>query len=246
MDGRQVKDVEAHPRQVGKPLLGGLEGARAPVATGRSREHLVPGAEAGQRRVDEDLQLTRVAGRRRAVRVAADQRLQLGRQGRLDGAGAGSRPAGPELAGRGAERGGIGATGAGGSGLDQAGSDLQVHRHVLARLDPLGEVADPAPEVIDPGLQREAVRAQGGGLELALPAVVGQGRHRRLGPFALAHAAVQKKGGEDVVTVGEAVRLDPHPLAQRSLRGIAAGLDLGGDSLDYDAAVLSGSGCQRR
>jgi len=59
VDRRQVDDVEAHLGDAGQVLGGGCEGAVHRVAlgvpaTGRSRKHLVPRAEASQRPVHPD------------------------------------------------------------------------------------------------------------------------------------------------------------------------------------------------
>src|SRR5438552_18980347 len=72
--------------------------------------------------------------------------------------------------------------GAGGRLLDHPGSDLELDRHVLAGLDPFGELAAPGLEVVDPTLDREQVAAQLGDRELGLPAIVDERGHRDLDP----------------------------------------------------------------
>ncbi len=62
VDGRQVDDVEAHLRDARQGLRRGGERAMHGVAlavgaSGRSREHLVPGAESGQATVHPDAEL---------------------------------------------------------------------------------------------------------------------------------------------------------------------------------------------
>ena len=64
MNGRHVQHVEAHAGDVRDARLGLAErGAARWVGALRAREDLVPGREAGFEAIDDELQLTPVAGR---------------------------------------------------------------------------------------------------------------------------------------------------------------------------------------
>src|SRR6185369_13493823 len=56
MDGRQVQDIEAHFRDVRKPLDDVAERAVRPVAARRARKHLIPAREPHLDGVDYDFQ----------------------------------------------------------------------------------------------------------------------------------------------------------------------------------------------
>src|SRR5690606_32433366 len=84
VDRRQVEHVEAHRRDVGEARLAVLQRAVAALLEGaRSREHLVPGAEARALAVDVYLELAGMAGGVPAVGMGRHQRGQLVGQRRL-------------------------------------------------------------------------------------------------------------------------------------------------------------------
>src|SRR6202162_5938765 len=60
VDGRQVKDVETHARDVGQALFDVAERAVATGLPGRSREQLIPGAEPSALGIHEQRELARV------------------------------------------------------------------------------------------------------------------------------------------------------------------------------------------
>src|SRR5260370_311468 len=64
----------------------------------------------------------------------------------------------------------------------QAGPHPQVEPDLLAGLDPLGQVAAPGPEVVDPGGHAVEPAAERRGAELAAPAVIAKRLHRPLAP----------------------------------------------------------------
>jgi hypothetical protein len=128
----------------------------------------------------------------------------------------------------------VGAGGAACRALDQRRPDEQVHRHVLAGVHALAQVARPALEAVHPGLQGVAIAADLGHAEGAAPAVVDQRRHRHLGPVGVCLAPVEEHRRQRVVAVGEDVSLDHHRLAHRPLDREPAGVYLRLHALDND------------
>src|SRR6267378_3918110 len=82
--------------------------------------------------------------------------------------------------------------------LDHPGCHFQLERDVLARLDTLRELAAPGLESVDPALDRELVAAEPAHGELAAPAVVDDGQHRRLGPARVRLVPVKENARERV------------------------------------------------
>ena len=90
--------------------------------------------------------------------------------------------------------------------------------------------------MIDPAADGEAIRAEVGDDERAAPPVVGQRLHPDLLPGPLLLAPETQRRGHGLVAVGEDVRLNHDPLADRSLGREASAVDLGTDPLDDDAS----------
>ena len=216
VDGGQVQHVEAHRGDGGDPRHHVAQGAVAGrVGGGRAREELVPGAVAGPLPVHVHPQLTAQGGGVAAIRVADRQRPQLLVEGepgpRLEGLAPG------QALGGGEERGRRVAPGTGRGALQQPGADLQVDRLHGAGRHLLRQAVAPAREVVHPGLDGIAVGLERGDVEGGAPPVVPQGRHRHLGPAGVARGAVAEHGRQHVVPLGEDVRLDHQPLADRPL-----------------------------
>ena len=230
VDGRQVQDVEAHPGDVGEPLLDIAEGAVRARLAGRAREQLVPGAEARPLEIDQHLELARVAARQAAIGVALHERLELFALRRRH-----RSPLFPECLGQRGQLRGVVARGAPGRGLHQARADLKVELHVLRRFDALGELPVPRPERVDPALDRVDVPPDLGRGEASAPAVVDQRCHRRLGPLLRRLVPVPQHRRQRVVAVGEHVGLDHDDFAHRALGRKPARVDLGRDRFDGDA-----------
>ena len=75
---RKVENVEAHAGHVVQPLGAILQGSGAPGLRGAgTREHFVPGAEAGPLAIDDDRQFPAVGGGAAAVGVPDHQGFQL-------------------------------------------------------------------------------------------------------------------------------------------------------------------------
>ena len=111
-------------------------------------------------------------------------------------------------------------------------ADLEVHRDVLARVEPLDEVRAPGDPVVGPGRDRVLVAAHLVDDERGAPAVVAERLHRDLDPRA-AGGAMAERGEDDVVSVGERVGLDDDPVAGHALDREAAAVDERRDPLDH-------------
>src|SRR6185369_10825483 len=121
-------------------------------------------------------------------------------------------------------------------GADQLQADRQLHIEIaLLRLHPLAQVAVPGEKVIDPAFDGEEVEAELLDRDLALPAVVDQGAHRHFAPLPFRLMAMQRDRADQVVAVGEDVRLDEDVLSLDPLRRKAAIVDLRRYAFDDDA-----------
>jgi hypothetical protein len=237
MDRRQVDDVKAHLLDVRQALRGRLEGA---VLTGtgcsRTREHLIPGAEAGLLAVHPDA-LTDVVDRLRVARSMLEHQFL---QRRLEG-DVGAHASGPLLFEgiRALEEAvGVRLRSAHGRFADDGGALQKLHRDVLTTLIPLLEVAPPRAELVDPGFDLVDVGLHLGDGELASPAVVAQEAHRHLLPGALGFEAIEEMTGELVMAVGEGIRLDHDGVADGAFDGEPAAIHLRLHVLDSDAATI--------
>src|SRR5438445_600311 len=161
--------------------------------------------------------------------MAVHQLRQVGAKGGCCGC-----PSLPQLSGVSEQLGGVGPACPRRRGIDHLRCDLELQRHVLAGLDPLGELPAPGFKGIDPGLDGEHVAAELRNRELAPPAVVDERDHRRLGPGGSGVVAVADDARQRVMAVGEDVGLDGYLLAQRPLGREPAGVDLGRHRFDGD------------
>src|SRR5437879_9607528 len=165
MDGWEVKDVEAHARDVGQPVLDITESAVLALLARRAREHLVPRAVSGADRLDDDLGLAPIRDRGAAVRVPFHQlgKVRAERGGRRCLALSQLARIGEQLRRMGFWR-------PRRRGLDYTRGHLQLLGDILARLDALGELAAPGLETVDPGLDGEPMATELGDRELGAPA----------------------------------------------------------------------------
>ncbi len=230
VDGGQVEHVEAH---AGAPLDLAVHVAERAVAAAaeRAREQLVPGREPGQRAIHPDGHGKVGVGGVRA-RVVGRHQLRQGGVERRRGGGLGvvRREAvaplpKPRRRGR---------RGACRRGVDQLRAGGELDPHVLAGLDPAGELVAPGGEAIDPAPHRVGVAAEHVDGERRREAVVSDRLHAHLVEAALALAAVADDRGDDVVAVGEDVGGDVDAVAGDPLHAEAAGVDARAQVLDHD------------
>ena len=234
VDRRQVEDVEAELGDVVEPLLDVLEGAVGALGAGRAREQLVPGREARPDAVDPQREL--LGGRlEAAVGVPAHQRGQP-----LVPGGVERRDRVVVDPGRpGLERAGVRAAGLAGSGVDDLGADLGVHRQVLPGVGALHEVPAPGAEAVDPARHGEAVGADALDREAAAPAIVAERLEVDLLPLGLGIglAPVARDHRDRVVSVAEDVGLDDDLVADGLLGRKAAAVNRRLHALHDDAAA---------
>ena len=188
MNGRQVHDVEPEigdPRQLRARFGEGAASTR--IRTGRSREHLVPGAEARALAIDPDAPGWR-RRRARAVRVPCHQRRELAvhpaRHALFDGRRLGERIGPFEQPVRvGLRRSDL--FRACGRLANENRSFEQLQRHVLTRRRLHLHVAPPCEESIDPRDDRVLVPSRLADVEVRRPFVGARRaeRHRRLAPL---------------------------------------------------------------
>ena len=239
MDGRQVEDVESHVRHVRQlgPHVG--EGAVAVrVGGGRTREHLVPGAETGPLPVGHH----GVDLRRRGVCRVAEPVHQppedvgeheLDERGRAGAAGhlLGDVPVdalhpGPEVGGHQGEQ----ALRGGGRplrrGIDQLGADQQLERDILTGVGPGAQVAAPCQKSIHLRVDGVPVLAHRRDRELPPPDVVHLRRHGQRRPVRRALGPEEQIAGQHVMPFGECLGLHGNRVADGGLRRPAAIIDL--------------------
>ncbi len=177
MDWRKVEDVEPHLRDVRQPLLHIAERPMLRRIPRRARKQLVPGAEGRQLRVDSDLELPGVSHGIALVGVPLHQLRQIaGQRGRRRGGSFTDRGGVRHQAIR------VGPIGSRGGRFDHARGDLQLERDVLSGLYPLGKLAAPRLERVDPALNGVEVTAELADHELASPTIVDDRHHRHVAP----------------------------------------------------------------
>ncbi len=248
MDRRQVEHVEA---EVGDVWQAVDDVAKRPVTPGigrcRPREQLVPGREAGELRLHDELQGRLLHGLVGAIGVAHHQPVQ----GLVQGAGvriargsSGTQTLCPPGKGPGIRR--VAARrGTRDGAVHEGRPDPQVDPDVLVRVDPLAEIPAPGCPGIGPGGDGERVASQLPHPEGGTPAVVAQLLHRQLAPLRLACGSMAEPDAHDVVAVGERVSLDDDRVAEDALRGEAACVHLRGDRLDDRAPAAVGGHVRR-
>ena len=104
----------------------------------------------------------------------------------------------------------------------------------------LADLVEPGAERVAPGLDRELVTGVALERKATGPAVVVDEAHRRAAPLGLAGNAVQHRGGDLLVAVGEDVGPHLDGIADDAFRRRAAAVDLRPDRLDDDAALAVG------
>ena len=256
VDGRQVKDVEAHAGDLGEQRLDVGEGAVAGgIGRRRTREELVPTGEAGALAIDPEAELFGVGGKGE-VGIAGGKLFDLGREGVL--------VEGELLAGQCAQRSGDGleaidvdglrflAAGAGaGCGLvEELRANLEGDGNVLRRKiapggvgaggvglggEALFEVVAPSVEVVDPGLDGVGPGAELFDGEAGGPQVVDERGHGRGAPLAFALMLEEEARGDVVVAVREDGGGDRDLISNDAAYGVAATIDLGLDGFDDDS-----------
>ena len=217
VDRREVKDVEAQAPDVVELADHVAERAVDALRALRAGQHLVPGAERRGLAVGEKRQGAGVAAEVRARLGPAHQRHRLGLHERVD------RALGPpgELPER-----ALVAAGALERGAHQSAALLALDGDVLAGGDLLGGVAVPGAVEVAPGGEGVLVVAGRGDRQLAAPAIVDDLRHLDLGPLVAALGPPHQRHADDLVAVGEGVRLDAHGPAGDAFGGEAARVDL--------------------
>jgi len=236
VNGRQVDDIESHPRDVGQP--GGAVGQRSVAGrVGRCRpgEELVPGAEASAFTVYPYAQLDRIPGGQGAVGVATNQLEQVIAE--RDGCPSSGPLRSRQGRGPVAEPFPVGARGAGGGGSHQLRPDDQLIRHVLIGVHSLDEITAPGEKPVYPALEGVEVPTDRIDREGAMPAIVAEEVHRGFGPSGIVGAAPAQERGHDVVAVGEDIGLDDDRLSHHALDRKPPAIDLGADALDDDPAA---------
>ena len=242
MNRRQIKDVEAHLRDVRQTLFAIAQGAvRAGIVAARAGKHFVPRAEARQRAVDDERQLGRKRCRRAAVGMAhrdGGHRFVHGHGAQRAGIALVAQPRGPPeelpavVSGRAARR-----------RTDQQRADLRRDMHVLG-IDTALEMVSPGQEGVDPRLDRVPIAAERVDDKGAPPAIVAERGHRRLVPAGLVLAAVAQDTGDQIVPVGIAVGLDLDAVADDALDREAPAVDRRRDALDHGANLpVAGKRC---
>ena len=186
MDRRQVHDVESHlgdPRKLrGRRGEGAVHGVAVGVpAAGRTRKHLVPGAEPGQRPIHPDPVLL-AAGDQVPQRIVVQELVDLGSQRQ--------RGAGHRIAGRAQRRGGSQqriatcARHPRRGALEQRGADQQIVGQLLFALAGIQLGDQPVPPGVNrvtPAVDPEGPQPDPVGGELAVEDVGLQAhRHRQL------------------------------------------------------------------
>ena len=127
-------------------------------------------------------------------------------------------------------------TGAHGRGADHLQTDLQLHVEIFRTgVHAFVQIAVPRQEVIDPALDGEGVEAQRLDEELRVPAVVRQRQHPDLPRLLLRLVAVTHHRGDQIVAVGEDIRLRRHDVADDTLRREAAVVDRRCNVFDDDS-----------
>ena len=252
VDRREVDDVEAHRRDVGKAPLGLGEGRGdrpLRIAALGARKQLVPRTESSPLAVDDEPELRRsrceapvgVTAHGRQYLVGVERRDAAGRRsGAAQGCQRGAEDA--QVVGR------LSALGSGKGGLDEDPPLLDLRRDRHAGLDLLVQPLPPAAIAVAPGLDRVPVPPVAGELDVARPSVVLDRPHRRLVPGLLVVGTHEERGVEQVVAVGDDVGRDEQLIADDALDRVSAAVELGADPLDHDPAPradLAGFGLAR-
>jgi hypothetical protein len=246
MDWRQVEHVETHGGDAGQESFDVGEGAVSSwIGGGGSREELVPGGVAGAFAVNPEMQLLMIAGGKGQVGMLRGEVDDLVAQRKFifwkiafGEAIEISCRLGEELA--------VGAFGALRGLMEQDRARLQGKGNVL-RLgggvrcvgvwlgrEALLQVGAPGVEVIDPCLEGVEPVAELVDREGDSPEIVGEGRQRRGAPVFFAGVPVKQASGDVVVAVTEDCRGHGDGVAEDSLCGIAAAIDLRLDFFDDD------------
>jgi hypothetical protein len=237
MDRRQVQHVEAHPRDARELRLDVPERAvTSLVRRRRPREQLVPRAVRRARRIDLDAQLAVIRRHEPALGVAPHQLEQvfaakvldllLERIVALDRVDEGLQLALVARAGPLRRRAKV---------LEP---DPQLDAQFFfarAAVDALLHVAVPRQEVVDPRVDGEAVEAEAVDNEVGGPAVVDERPHPHFAPLRIILVTMQDDRGDEVVAVGEDVRLRRHNVPRDTLRRVRAAIDLRRRRFDDDS-----------
>src|ERR1044071_6379257 len=86
--------------------------------------------------------------------------------------------------------------------------------------------------MIDPTANCIFVLADAVDFELARPAVVRQGQHRRMRPVVTALEAIDQLGCDGIVTIGKDIGFDDNTIAHHALNRKSPRIDLRLDALD--------------
>ena len=247
VDRREVEHVEAevlHVRQAADDVVEGAVPVR--VARLRAREQLVPGGEARREPVGDHLERAVVARDSSRARRCGRRAPRSSRR-----EGAASCAAEPssgclEPAQQRRQRLSVGAGGALRRRLGDAHALDGLETQRLRRRLLLADLVEPGAERVAPGLDRELVAGVALERKAAGPAVVVDEAHRRAAPLGLAGNAVEHRGGDLLVAVGEDVGPDLDGIADDALDRRAAAVDLRPHRLDDDAALAVGLALARR
>ena len=167
MDRRQIDDVEAHLGDVREPARGGRERAVARRRVdGRAWEEFVPGGEARERALDDDLERRFVNCFERAVRGGRHELAQRFRQGTL--APLLERRIAVERRCVGEQSAALGAARPRGRGTNERGAFAQRDGDVVALRAPQ-ELVAPGRERVEPGGDGVAMAAERGRDEARRP-----------------------------------------------------------------------------
>jgi hypothetical protein len=207
------------------------------IGGGGTGKHLVPGTEPRPLPVDGNAQQAFVCGGEFATAVPLHEREQVLVRGDLPRVNQGALlPQSPDPL---AQQVAVRPFRPFGGTLHQIGSDQQVDPRFLARGDPFSKIAMPRGETIDPCLDRVLVNSDMFDREFALPAVVDQRPHGRLVPHAVRDMPVTQHRGDRIVAVTKHIGLHRHFLANGSLDGKSAVIDLRPHTFDDSTGLTT-------
>jgi hypothetical protein len=113
---------------------------------------------------------------------------------------------------------------------------FEFESYVQLGIELLTEVAPPGGEGVDEPGDGVLVHAELRDAEASAEPIVAVRFHTRDVPRLRSRFAKAQHRGDDVVAIGEDVRLDQHFVADDTLDGEPSGVDLGPDGLNYHAA----------